>query len=237
MDVHKDTIVAAVTATGEVGMATAYGTFPNTAAALETLVKRLRQAGSGPIKFCYEAGPCGHGVHRTLTKMGEDCMVVAPSMIPRKSGDRAEDRQARYRQLGRVAPRRIVDRGLGAGCAHEAMRDLIRTRLAAVRAVRAGRQRLIAFLLRHERTYPGNKPWTKAHRRWLADQKNQRRSRPHPADRGCAQHAKSKEIVVPSNITLVTLLPPYSPELNPAGNVWEFPRANRFGAQVWKSYR
>ena len=61
MDVHKDTIVVAVTATGEVGKAMAYGTFPNTTAALEKLVKRLRQAGSGPIKFCYEAGPCGYG--------------------------------------------------------------------------------------------------------------------------------------------------------------------------------
>ena len=88
LDVHKDTIVTAVTATGEVGKATAYGTFPNTSASLETLVKRLRQAGDGPIKFCYEAGPCGYGVHRTLTRLGEDCMVVAPSMIPRKSGDR-----------------------------------------------------------------------------------------------------------------------------------------------------
>src|SRR3954447_21108009 len=77
---YKETIVVAVTATGEVGKATAYGTFSNTAAGLEKLVKRLRQAGSGPIKFCYEAGPCGYGVHRTLTKIGEDCMVVAPSM-------------------------------------------------------------------------------------------------------------------------------------------------------------
>jgi transposase len=55
--------------------------------------------------------------------------------------------------------------------AHEAMRDLIRARLAAVRALRAARQQLSAFLLRHERVYPGNQtPWTKAHRGWLADQ-------------------------------------------------------------------
>ena len=52
------------------------------------MVKRLRQAGSGPLKFCYGAGPCGYGVHRTVTRLGEECMVVAPSMIPRKSGDR-----------------------------------------------------------------------------------------------------------------------------------------------------
>jgi transposase len=91
MDVHKDTIVVAVTAAGDSGKGTQYGTFLNTAAALEKLVKRLRQASSGLLKFCYEAGPCGYGVHRTLTKLGEDCMVVAPSMIPRKSGDRQKN--------------------------------------------------------------------------------------------------------------------------------------------------
>ena len=95
MDVHKDTIVVAVTAAGDVGKATAYGTIPNTAVALAKLVKRLRQAGSGSLKFCYEAGPCGYGVHRTLTRLGEDCMVVAPSMIPRKSGDREPGRAKR----------------------------------------------------------------------------------------------------------------------------------------------
>jgi transposase len=171
MDVHKDTIVVAVTATGEVGKATAYGTFPNTAAGLEKLVKRLRQAGGGPLKFCYEAGPCGYGIHRALTKMGEDCMVVAPSMIPRKSGERQKNDT---RDAGSLA---VLHRGglLTAvwvpDAAHEAMRDLIRARLAAVRAVRTARQQLSAFLLRHERTYPdGKKAWTKAHRGWLADQ-------------------------------------------------------------------
>ena len=59
MDVHKDTIVVAVTATGEVGKAAPHGTFPNTVAALEKLAKRLRQAGSGPVRLCHEAGPCG----------------------------------------------------------------------------------------------------------------------------------------------------------------------------------
>jgi transposase len=84
MDVHKDTIVVAVAATGEVGKAMPYGTIPNTGPALEKLVRRPRQAGSGPPKFCYEAGPRGCGVHRTLTRLGADCIVVAPSMIPRK---------------------------------------------------------------------------------------------------------------------------------------------------------
>jgi transposase len=75
MEVHKETIVVAVTATGEVGKTTACVTFPNTAAGLENLVKRLRQAAGGPIKFCYEASPYGYGVHRTLTRMSKDYLV------------------------------------------------------------------------------------------------------------------------------------------------------------------
>src|SRR6202051_3053546 len=171
MDVHKETIVVAVTATGDVGTATPYGTFPNTAAALENLIKRLRQAGSGPLKFCYEAGPCGYGVHRSLTKLGEDCMVVAPSMIPRKSGERQKNDKRDAASLAVLYRGGLLTAVWVPDAAHEAMRDLIRTRLAAVRAVRTARQQLSAFLLRHERIYrSGRKAWTKAHRGWLADQ-------------------------------------------------------------------
>jgi transposase len=170
MDVHKDTIVVAVTATGDAGKATTYGTFPNTAAAVEKLVKRLRQADSGPLKFCYEAGPCGYGVHRTLTKLGEDCMVVAPSMIPRKSGDRQKNDKRDAASLAVLHRGGLLTAVWVPDAAHEAMRDLIRARLAAVRSVRTARQQLSAFLLRHERIYPGRAGWTKAHRGWLADQ-------------------------------------------------------------------
>jgi transposase len=171
MDVHKETIVVAVTATGDVGKAAPYGTFPNTAAALEKLVKRLRQAGNGPLKFCYEAGPCGYGIHRTLTRLGEECMVVAPSMIPRKSGERQKNDKRDADGLAVLHRGGLLTAVWVPDAAHEAMRDLIRTRLAAVRAVRTARQQLSAFLLRHERIYPnGGKAWTKAHRGWLADQ-------------------------------------------------------------------
>lgn len=172
MDVHKDTIVVAITAVGDVGKATPYGTLPNTAAALEKLVKRLRQAGSGSLKFCYEAGPCGYGVHRTLTKLGEDSMVVAPSMIPRKSGERQKNDKRDAASLAVLHRGGLLTAVWVPDAAHEAMRDLIRARLAAVRAMRAARQQLSAFLLRHERIYPaGRTGWTKAHRGWLADQR------------------------------------------------------------------
>jgi transposase len=172
MDVHKDTIVVAVTAAGEVGKVTAYGKLPNTVAALEKLIKGLRQANGGALKFCYEAGPCGYGVHRTLTKLGEDCMVVAPSMIPRKSGERQKTDKRDAASLAVLHRGGLLTAVWVPDVAHEAMRDLIRARQAAVRAVRTARQQLSAFLLRHERTYPnGRRSWTKAHRGWLADQK------------------------------------------------------------------
>jgi transposase len=171
LDVHKGTIVVAGTATGDVGKATPYGTFPNTAAAVEKLVRRLRQASSGPLKFCYEAGPCGYGIHRTLTRLGEDCMVVAPSMIPRKSGDRQKNDKRDAASLAVLYRGGLLTAVWVPDAAHEAMRDLIRARSAAVKAVRTARQQLSAFLLRHERIYrDGRKAWTKAHRGWLADQ-------------------------------------------------------------------
>src|ERR1700677_784754 len=171
MDVHKETIVVAVTATGDVGKAAPYGTFPNTAVALEKLVKRLRQAGNGPLKFCYEAGPCGYSIHRTLTRLGEECMVVAPSLIPRKSGERQKNDKRDADGLAVLHRGGLLTAVWVPDAAHEAMRDLIRTRLAAVRSVRTARQQLSAFLLRHERIYrDGRKAWTKAHRGGLAEQ-------------------------------------------------------------------
>jgi transposase len=178
LDVHKDTIVVAIATAGEVGKPTIYGTIANTATALRTLVTRLRQAGSastgassGPMRFCYEAGPCGYGIHRTLTALGEDCVVVAPSMIPRKSGERRKNDKRDAAALAQLHRGGLLTAIWVPDAAHEAMRELIRARLAAVRAVRVARQQLSAFLLRHERVFPtGKTTWTKAHRRWLADQ-------------------------------------------------------------------
>src|SRR6201989_3070094 len=103
--------------------------------------------------------------------MDEDCMVVAPSMIPRKSGERQKNDERDAANLAVLHRGGLLTAIWVPDAADEAMRDLIRARLAAVRAVRAARQQLSAFLLRHERTYPGNRTrWTKAHRGWLADQ-------------------------------------------------------------------
>ena len=87
LDVHKDTIAVALAEAAAHKDVREYGKIANTAAALNALAAQLSRAGS-ELRFCYEAGPCGYGIQRQLTLAGHGCVVVAPSLIPRKPGDR-----------------------------------------------------------------------------------------------------------------------------------------------------
>jgi transposase len=164
--VHKETIAVALAEAGKRGDVREYGTIANTPAAVEALAAKLARGGR-VLRFCYEAGPCGYGIQRQLSAAGHECVVVAPSLIPRKPGDRIKtDRRdainlAKLHRAGELTPVWVPDE------AHEAIRDLVRARLAAVRTVREARQQLSGFLLRHGRHY-GRPAWTLMHRRWLA---------------------------------------------------------------------
>jgi len=166
LDVHKETIAVALADGGGRGDVRAFGQIVNTPAALSRLLTKLVQPGRA-LKFCYEAGPCGYGIQRQLSIAGHDCVVVAPSLIPKKPGDRIKtDRRdannlARLHRAGELTAVWIPDP------AHEAMRDLVRARLAAVRSLRQARQQLSGFLLRHGFHY-SRPAWTQMHRRWLA---------------------------------------------------------------------
>jgi len=166
LDVHKDTIAVALAEAGRRSEVREYGEIAHTPSALKALATKLSRGGS-ELRFCYEAGPCGYGIQRQLTLAGHGCFVVAPSLIPRKPGDRIKtDRRdaanlARLHRAGELTPVWVPDP------AHEAIRDLVRARLAAVRSLRQARQQLTGFLLRHGHHY--NRPaWTLMHRRWLA---------------------------------------------------------------------
>lgn len=166
LDVHKETISVALADGGARGTVREYGRIANTPTALKRLVSKLG-GGGGELRFCYEAGPCGYGIQRWLTAAGHDCVVVAPSLIPRRPGDRIKtDRRdanslAKLHRAGELTTVWIPDE------AHEAMRDLVRARLAAVHSLRRARQQLSGFLLRHG--HPYHRPaWTLMHRRWLA---------------------------------------------------------------------
>jgi transposase len=167
LDVHKATISVAVAEGRRGGEVRHVGVFPNQADHVAKLVERLGKGGRR-LSFCYEAGPCGYGLHRQLTELGHECIVVAPSLIPVKAGDRVKtDRRdavmlAKLHRAGELTSVWVPDD------AHEAMRDLIRARATAVRVLGKARQHLQGFLLRHGRIYPGKKGWTGAYRRWLA---------------------------------------------------------------------
>jgi transposase len=87
LDVHKDGIAVALAEGGIRGEVREYGRIANTAAALTRLLSKLSGAGVR-LRFCYEAGPCGYGIQRQLSARGHECVVVAPSLIPRRAGDR-----------------------------------------------------------------------------------------------------------------------------------------------------
>ena len=129
------------------------------------------------VHFCYEAGPTGYGLHRLITGLGHDCTVVAPSLVPRKPGDRVKTNRrdavalARLLRAGELTPVWVPDEG------HEAMRDLVRARAAAVETLRVHKQQVAAFLLKHGRHFPRKTPWGARYMRWLQEQK---RPRPHP---------------------------------------------------------
>jgi len=166
LDVHKDSIVVAVAAGGLRGEVREYGRIANTSTALDRLLRKLGGDGMR-LRFCYEAGPCGYGIQRRLSTRGHECVVVAPSLIPKRAGDRVKtDRRdaaglAKLHRAGELTAVWVPDVG------HEAMRDLVRARLDAVHSLRRARQQLSGFLLRHGCHY-GRPAWTRLHRRWLA---------------------------------------------------------------------
>ena len=165
LDVHKEMIAVSV-ADAHGGELRYFGEVANTPEAIEKLVKQLRKGGAN-LSFCYEAGPCGYGIHRQLTELGWDCQVVAPSLIPKRAGDRVKtDRRdslmlARLHRAGELTAVWVPDG------AQEALRDLTRTREDMKHLQSQAKQRLLAFLLRHGKRYDGKSNWTQAHYRWL----------------------------------------------------------------------
>ena len=86
LDVHKQTVCVAIAESGRGGEVRAARVFENRPDVLRKMVARLGKH-RRHLNFCYEAGPCGYGLHRLLTGLGHDCVVVAPSLIPMKAGD------------------------------------------------------------------------------------------------------------------------------------------------------
>ena len=184
LDVHKDTIDIAIAESGDPGEVRHFGTIPGDLQSLDKAIRRIRRKGIS-LHIVYEAGPCGFEIYRHLFEQGLDCIVVSPSLIPKRTGDRVKtDRRdsinlARLHRAGELLPIYVPDPE------DEAIRDLIRARTDAVHAQTRARQQLKSFLLRHGIHYQGKSSWTLAHMRWLSEIKM-----PHPA-----QHVTFEEYI------------------------------------------
>jgi transposase len=164
LDVHAETIAVAVAEQG--GEVRSLGVIPNREGSIRKLVKKL-----GPVeqlRFCYEAGPTGYVVYWQLTALGAQCEVVAPTLVPVKSGERVKtDRRdalklARNHRAGELTAVWVPD------AEHEALRDLVRAREAAKKDQLRAKHRLSKFLLRHGRRPPtGVRLWTWNYLAWV----------------------------------------------------------------------
>jgi transposase len=164
LDVHAQTIAAAVAEKQEA--VRELGTIPNREESVRKLVKKLNEGGAWTA--CYEAGPTGYGLYWQLTKLGIPCVVIAPTLVPTKAGDRVKtdrrdaERLASSFRAGELTPVWVPD------ATHEALRDLVRAREAAKQDQLRARHRLGKYLLRHGKRPPQQmRAWTKNYLEWI----------------------------------------------------------------------
>jgi transposase len=165
LDVDSERAAVAVADSG-IAEVRSLGMIPFTADSVKRLVKKL-----GPVhqlRFCYEAGPHGYGLYWQLTRLGAHCDVVAPTLIPVKSGDRVKTNRRDAEKLARLYRSGELTAVWVPDTAHEALRDLVRAREAAKKDQLRARHRLGKFLLRRGiRAAGGVKSWTLKHLAWI----------------------------------------------------------------------
>ena len=168
LDVHAETIAVAVAEVG--GEVRSLGAIPNRAESVRRLVGKLGKPAS--LKVCYEAGPTGYVLYWQLTELGVHCDVVAPTLVPVKAGDRVKTDRRDAEKLARCYRAGDLTAVWVPDAAHEALRDLVRARLAAKRDQLRARHRLGKFLLRQGRRPPeGTTAWTGRYLAWVKQQR------------------------------------------------------------------
>jgi len=177
MDVHKNSIDIAIANIGRNGQVLHYGKIDGSLAALDKVIRNLGRNNKGhQLHFVYEAGPCGYQIYRHLTSQGHACSVVAPSRVPKHSGNRIKNDRRDALMLARLHRAGELSAVYVPHTEDEAMRDLTRAREDAKIDEKKCKQRLLAFLLRSGHRYTGSSLWSKAHIGWLSDIKMPHRS-------------------------------------------------------------
>jgi transposase len=167
LDVAKLKNAVAIAEGGYTGDVRYLGEIANTDAATRKLITRLASQ-YRRLTFCHEAGPTGYGLFRLITSLGHDCLVVAPSLIPSRPGDRVKTNRRDAMSMAKLLRAGELTAVWVPDGRHEAIRELTRARDAAQKDLRSKRQQISSFLLRIGLHYPGKKTWGKAHLNWLA---------------------------------------------------------------------
>jgi transposase len=168
LDVHKDAIAVAYAPEARGADVTSLGMIGTRHCDIDQLIRKL-QSKSRQLVFIYEAGPCGDWLYWYLSKKNLVCWVVAPSLIPKKAGDRVKTDHRDAVQLARFTHAGELTSVYVPAVEDEAIRNLSRAREDALRDLQAAKHRLKAFLLRHAIRYMGRATWGAAHLRWLAE--------------------------------------------------------------------
>jgi len=170
VDVSKSKHAIAIAEDGRDGEIRYFGEIEASPASVERFVHKLEKK-HPRLHFCYEAGPTGYGLYRQVVALGHCCDVVAPSLIPKRPGERVKTNRRDAITLSRLLRAGELKGIWVPDDVHEAVRDLVRVRAIASEDLRKKRQQLLSFLLRHGRVFAGRKNWSRAHARWLAAQK------------------------------------------------------------------
>jgi transposase len=164
LEVHKDSIAVAYAPEDRGADVVSLGSIGPRQCDLDTLIRKLESKGA-TLMFGYEAGPCGYGLYRYLTAKGLACQGVAPSLIPRKPGDRVKTDRRDAITLARLMRSGALTAIYVPGVEDEALRDLSRSRDDAMQDLKRSKRRLKSFLLRQDIRYTGRANWNPAHLR------------------------------------------------------------------------
>jgi len=168
LDVHKDSIAVAYVAQEHGAEVIYLGAIGTRQCDIDQLIRKM-QSKAPHLIFVYEAGPCGYWLYRYFTKKGYDCWVVAPSLVPKKAGDRVKTDRRDAMQLARLVRSGDLTVVYVPKVEDEAIRDLTRAREDTLSDLKDAKFRLKAFLLRHDIRYTGRANWSPAHLRWLSE--------------------------------------------------------------------
>lgn len=166
IDAHKKTLAVVVLAPDS---APEEFTIDNTDKAVQKLARRLTRAAKGKeIRACYEAGTCGYALQRRLEACGIVCEVIAPSLVPRKPGERVKTDRRDARKLAQLLRAGVLTAVSPPTLEQEAVRDLCRCREDVRADLARCRHRLVKMLVRRGLVFdPHQRLWSVAHRRWL----------------------------------------------------------------------